>query len=150
MAKKKTSTRNRFTDAQKEDALLMMTLGKKTRAQIAEAIGCSTAALTLWQREARKAREEAEECAYEEEETEDYEDEEYEEVIKEANKVLKKSHRVLLPSASQKDEVYQIIKDFWSKDLRGVEMFLNPKGASAEEVKELVGEAIQFAYDRLS
>jgi len=118
--------RKTFTQAVKQQAVAEMSIGNLTQKQIAEKYGCSVPALQVWRRELQDnpPAEEEEWAAEEAPET------------------------CECDCQCTQQDAQELMRQFWSKGNRAVDMLLTPKAVSAEDAVKLVNEALQFACDQ--
>ena len=126
MAKKKKG----FSNKVKAKAVQMMLEGNTPQKQIAKKFGCSPAALQQWKRAAQNNGVAEEECAE-----------------PEVKEVVQKT--VVAAPSPKKVSADGLVRQFWNKNYRGVDMLLAPKNAAPEEVVKLVNEALLFAHEQL-
>jgi transposase-like protein len=126
-------SRKTFSEKVKEKAVQLMLDGELSQKQIAQKFGCSVPSLQQW----RKALQNIEA------EQEEWSEEEYVEESDEVETVQKS-----IPSpAPKKGTADELVRQFWNKSFRAVDMLLTPKDVSSDEVVKLVNEALNYAYD---
>jgi len=120
--------RKGFSDEIKAKALRLLSEGQ-SQEQIAKKIGCSVFSLQEWKKKAKTAAD------LPEEKTEPLASNE-------------KGYRKFVPMpelAPAKETVRMLERRFWSKNSRGIDLFLEPRAFDVEEVAKLVQEAIHDA-----
>ena len=132
----------RFSDKEKAKALKLWQSGQYTQQQVADEIGCSIFSLKDWIKAAKNGESANAEC--------DKENGSPAKVKGHPPKAKGRKPKVVTSDVAEKSEQAKddIVRLFWSKNFRAVDMLLNPKDFSSEEVVKLVNEALQFAYDR--
>ena len=118
-----------------------MSTGNLSQKQIAKKYGCSVPALQLWRKELQKA---SSEDSWDDDE--EWVDPEEEAANVAATPPPKPKESCNCATKSTKS-AHEIIRKFWDKNYRGVDMLLTPKTIGSSEVVKLVNEAIQFAID---
>ena len=124
--------RKTFSTKQKQAAVQMMILGNLPQKQIAKKFGCSLAALQLWRSDPQYRSSEADE-----------QEDEWEKPAEETTS----DECECQCAANQKGDVHELMRKFWNKNYRGVDMLLSPKCIDSTEVVTLVNEAMQFVYN---
>ena len=125
-----------FSLTTKKAAVAAMGAGELTQKQIAEKYGCSIAALSLWRRELQTDEPAVEET---------WDEETTPEPVKPCKS--KNKSKCECECETPGSEAKEIMRKFWSKNNRAVDMLFTPKEMSADEVFKFVNEAIQFAHD---
>ena len=114
----------------------MMSAGNLTQKQIAEKFGCSVAALTLWRKETKNKPSANDDDEWESDEWDD-----------ESEEDATESCDCCCAANRTKTASHDIIRQFWNKNFRAVDMLLTPKDVCSEEVVKLVNEALQYACE---
>ena len=145
MAKK--TSRKTFTRATKEEAVAAMAIGNLTQKEIAKKYGCSVPALQLWRKELQNSQTTTDDWDEQEDSWDEQEDDSYDEAKggcdqQEAPSVCKHT-----TDPKQEDTAHEVMRKFWNKNYRGVDMLLSPKSLESDEVIKLVNDAIQFAIE---
>jgi len=149
MAKK---SRKTFSQATKEEAVAAMSIGNLTQKEIAEKYGCSVPALQLWRKELQSPttdnwdEEEADDSSNEPEDiyTEQETPSRRKRTTKPKQETPTRRKRTTKP---EQDTANDVVRNFWNKNYRGVDMLLSPQSIESTEVIKLVNEAIQFAVE---
>ena len=146
-------TRKTFSWSTKQAAVAEVEAGELKQKDIADKYGCSVPALQLWRKEIRNGNAPEEETWETEEEAE-----ETLVPVKKAKKGKRTKKAVKAAKASipceaeckcaeSNGDAQKVMKAFWGKNNRAVNMLFSPKDMSGEEVFKFVNEAIQFACD---
>jgi len=119
----------RFTEEEKAKAIALYQSGEYTQQQAADAVGCSMFSLQDWIKAAKKGKNGKKNGK---------------KLGRPANGQKPKAVEVETTAAPKSD----IVRQFWGKNNRAVDMLLDPKDISSADVVKLVNEALQFAQDK--
>jgi len=127
--------RKTFSEKEKEAAVNMLASGNLTNKLVAKKVGCSIATLQLWKKK------------YSPTGQDDWQDDEWDEEETDAVEEEMAEQCEDCCCAAKKGDAHDVMRKFWNKNYRAVDMLLSPREVSSEEVVKLVNEALQYAYD---